>query len=213
MTIGNRIRTLRKQLNYSQEYIAEQLDVSRQAVSKWEKDLSSPDTDNIIQLAKLLNSTVEYIASGKKEYFDDNYTKNSKNKLSKKHKKIIILSMITVLFLTIILGVVWYIHTRPVDWDSGACSGGYVTWIFDKYNKELTQTFLNGMGEEKEKIISIEAIRGSQNAEWEDRQIFLEFDVKYEHKDYGIIEEKLRFIGTRYWIESFKWSGAIIEAK
>ena len=213
MTIGNRIRTLRKGLNYSQEYLAEQLNVSRQAVSKWEKDLTSPDTKNMIQLAQLLNSTVEYIASGKKESFDDNYTKNSKNKLSKKHKKIIILSIIILLFLTISFSIVWYIHTRPVEWDSGACSGGYVTWIFDKYKDELTQTFLNGMGEEKENIISIEAIRGTQNAEWEDRQIFLEFDVKYEHKDYGIIEEKLRFIGTRYWIGSFKWSGAIIEAK
>lgn len=39
MTIGNRIRFLRKELNYSQEYIAEQLNVSRQAVSKWEKDI------------------------------------------------------------------------------------------------------------------------------------------------------------------------------
>jgi len=210
MTIGNRIRTLRKQLNYSQEYVAEQLDVTRQAVSKWEKDLSSPDTENIIQLAKLLNSTVEYIASGKKEYFDDNYTKSLKNKLSKKQKKIIIQSIIIVLFLTICFSVVWYIHTRPVNWDSGACSGGYVTWIFDKYSEELTETFLNGMAEEKEKVISIEAIRGTQNAEWEDRQIFLEFDIKYEHKDYGTVIEKVRFIGTRYWVESFKWSGAII---
>jgi len=84
MTIGNRIRTLRKQLNYSQEYVAEQLDVTRQAVSKWEKDLTSPDTDNIIQLAKLLNSTVEYIASGRNEEID---SKISKNKLSKKRKR------------------------------------------------------------------------------------------------------------------------------
>ena len=82
------IRTLRKQLNYSQEYVAEQLDVTRQAVSKWEKDLTSPDTDNIIQLAKLLNSTVEYIASGKKE--NSGFNKNQKHKLSKKQKKIII---------------------------------------------------------------------------------------------------------------------------
>ena len=84
MTIGNRIRTLRKQLNYSQEYVAEQLDVTRQAVSKWEKDLTSPDTDNIIQLAKLLNSTVEYIASGKEE--NSVFNKNQKHKLSKKQK-------------------------------------------------------------------------------------------------------------------------------
>ena len=213
MTIGNRIRTLRKQLNYSQEYVAEQLEVSRQAVSKWEKDLSSPDTNNIIQLAKLLNSTVEYIASGNKEELEVNYTKNTKNKLSKKQKKIMILVISILLFLTICFTVVWYVHTRPVNWDSSACGGGYVTWIFDKYNKQLTEKFLNGMGEEKEKIISIEAIRGTQNAEWENRQIFLDFDVKYEHKDYGIIEEKVRFIGTRYWIESFKWSGAIIVAE
>jgi len=209
MTIGNRIRTLRKQLNYSQEYVAEQLNVTRQAVSKWEKDISSPDTNNIIQLAQLLNSTVEYIASGNKDTIEME-AKKGKNKLSKKQKKIMIIVIGVVLFVIISFSMIWYIHTRPVEWDSSACSGGYVTWIFDKYNKELTESFLNGMGEEKENVNSIEAIRGTQNAEWEDRQIFLEFNIKYEHKDYGTIEEKVRFIGTRYWIESFKWSGAII---
>ncbi len=207
MTIGNRIRILRKQLNYSQEYVAEQLNVTRQAVSKWEKGLTSPDTDNIIQLAKLLNSTVEYIASGRNETID---SKISKNKLSKKQKNIIVVSVILLLFCTICFSVVWYIHTRPVEWDSGACGSGYTTWIFDKYSNELIQTFLNGMGEEKEKVISIRAIRGTQNAEWEDRQMFIDFEVEYEHKDYGIVKEKIRFIGTRYWIEAFKWSGAII---
>lgn len=210
MTIGNRIRTLRKQLNYSQEYVAEQLDVTRQAVSKWEKDLTSPDTDNMIQLAQLLNSTVEYIASGKKDDTKTNYNVKGNNKLSKKQKKIIIIAVSVLLFFTICFSLILYIHTRPVEWDSSACSGGYVTWIFDKYNKELTEKFLNGMEEEKENVISVEAIRGTQKAEWEDRQIFLEFNIKYEHKDYGTIEEKVRFIGTRYWIESFKWSGAII---
>ena len=76
MTIGNRIRTLRKQLNYSQEYVAEQLDVTRQAVSKWEKDLTSPDTDNIIQLAKLLNSTVEYFDKYSKELTETFFKRN-----------------------------------------------------------------------------------------------------------------------------------------
>lgn len=39
MTLGERISDLRKQRNYSQEYIAQELDISRQAVYKWEKDL------------------------------------------------------------------------------------------------------------------------------------------------------------------------------
>lgn len=213
MTIGTRIKNLRKELNYSQEYIAEQLNVSRQAVSKWEKDLSSPSTDNIIQLAKLLNCTVEYIASGKKEETKDNYVKKENNKFSKKQKKIIVIVISILIFFTMTFSIILYIHTRPVEWDSGACSGGYVTWIFDKYNQELTEIFLKGMGEEKENVVSIEAIRGTQNADWEGRKIFLEFDIKYEYKDEGTIIETIHFIGTRYWIDSFKWSGAIVDVK
>ncbi len=65
MSIGNRISELRKKHNYSQEYVAEQLDVSRQAVSKWEQDQTSPDTNNLIALASLFGVSVEYIATGK----------------------------------------------------------------------------------------------------------------------------------------------------
>ncbi len=64
MTIGKRISELRKAKGYTQEYVAEQLGVSRQAVSKWEKDLTSPDTKNLIALSKLFGATVEYIAVG-----------------------------------------------------------------------------------------------------------------------------------------------------
>ena len=67
MTIGQRICELRKERGYSQEYVAERLDVSRQAVSKWETDLSAPDTYNLIALAALLGVSVEYIATGKGE--------------------------------------------------------------------------------------------------------------------------------------------------
>ena len=65
MTIGQRICELRKEKGYSQEYVAERLDVTRQAVSKWETDLSAPDTYNLIALAELLGVSVEYIATGK----------------------------------------------------------------------------------------------------------------------------------------------------
>ena len=65
MTLGERISELRKQKNYSQEYIAQKLDISRQAVYKWEKDLSSPDTSHIIKLAELFGVSIEYLATGK----------------------------------------------------------------------------------------------------------------------------------------------------
>ena len=64
MTIGSRIAKCRKEKNLSQEYIAEMLEVSRQAVSKWECDITEPDTGNLIALSNLLGVSVEYLAKG-----------------------------------------------------------------------------------------------------------------------------------------------------
>ena len=64
MTIGERITELRKQHNISQLQLARLMDVSRQAVSKWENDLSAPDTLRLIQLAEVLDTDVEYLATG-----------------------------------------------------------------------------------------------------------------------------------------------------
>ena len=66
MSIGERITDLRKGKNLSQGQLASLLEVSRQAVSKWENDSSSPDTLRLIQLADVLDTDVEYLATGKK---------------------------------------------------------------------------------------------------------------------------------------------------
>ena len=57
--IANRLAKLRKEKGYSQEKLAEKLGLSRQAVSKWERAESSPDTDNLICLAKLYNISLD----------------------------------------------------------------------------------------------------------------------------------------------------------
>ena len=64
MSIGERITNLRKESGISQVELAKMLDVSRQAVSKWENDQSSPDTLKLIQLADALNTEVAYLATG-----------------------------------------------------------------------------------------------------------------------------------------------------
>lgn len=66
MTVGERIVRLRKERNINQSELAKMMDVSRQAVSKWENDLTAPDTLRLIQLADALNTDVEYLATGKK---------------------------------------------------------------------------------------------------------------------------------------------------
>ncbi len=54
-TLGQSIKAYREQCHMTQEYVAHSLDVSRQAVSKWENDTAMPSTANLIALAKLFN--------------------------------------------------------------------------------------------------------------------------------------------------------------
>lgn len=71
MSIGERIADLRKEQNLSQGQLADALDISRQAVSKWENDLACPDTLKLIQLAEVLNTEVEYLATGRKPVYEE----------------------------------------------------------------------------------------------------------------------------------------------
>jgi len=59
MTIGQKIAILRNSLQLSQEQLAEQLDVSRQSVSKWESDISVPEIAKILQLSTLFNVSTD----------------------------------------------------------------------------------------------------------------------------------------------------------
>ncbi len=64
MNLGERIIALRKERDISQTELSRRLNVSRQAVSKWEQGTSSPDTAKLIQLAQILETDVEYLATG-----------------------------------------------------------------------------------------------------------------------------------------------------
>ena len=67
MTLGKRIAALRRQKGLKQEDLANELDVSPQAVSKWENDQTCPDISLLPRLAQLLNVSVDELLSGKKE--------------------------------------------------------------------------------------------------------------------------------------------------
>ncbi len=70
MSIGERITELRKKRNMSQAELSRAMDVSRQAVSKWENDQTSPDTIKLIQLAEVLDTEVEYLATGRMPVYE-----------------------------------------------------------------------------------------------------------------------------------------------
>jgi len=58
-TLGETIKAYRMERNMTQEFVAESLGVSRQAVSKWEMGTSDPSTSNLLALAKLYGVSAE----------------------------------------------------------------------------------------------------------------------------------------------------------
>lgn len=79
MILADKILTLRKQNGWSQEELAEKMNVSRQSVSKWESAAAIPDINKILELAKLFEVTTDYLLKDnieKAEYSDTDETDN-----------------------------------------------------------------------------------------------------------------------------------------
>ena len=64
MNMADRIQYLRKSKGISQEELADKVGVSRQAVSKWESEQSTPDLEKIIIMSDYFNVTTDYILKG-----------------------------------------------------------------------------------------------------------------------------------------------------
>lgn len=81
--IADRLIQLRKDKGLSQEALAEQLGISRQAISKWERAEASPDTDNLIALASLYGMTLDQLLDTSKDTYTVGNVKKEKVKKEK----------------------------------------------------------------------------------------------------------------------------------
>ena len=61
MILGEKILALRKRMNWSQEELAEKLDISRQSVSKWEVGATIPDLDKILKMSDIFGVSTDYL--------------------------------------------------------------------------------------------------------------------------------------------------------
>lgn len=64
LNLGDKIKKLRKENNLSQEQLAEKLNVSKQAISKWESNKAYPDIDNLILLRNIFNVNLDDLIIG-----------------------------------------------------------------------------------------------------------------------------------------------------
>lgn len=61
MSFGEKLKLVRKDRNITQEALAELLNVSRQAISKWESDNGYPETEKLLLISKTLNISIDYL--------------------------------------------------------------------------------------------------------------------------------------------------------
>ncbi|WP_034536102.1 helix-turn-helix domain-containing protein [Carnobacterium inhibens] len=67
MELGDKLKSLRKEHNYSQNQLADKLYVTAQAISKWENNKSVPDIINLVGLSDLYNVSLDYLIKSDKE--------------------------------------------------------------------------------------------------------------------------------------------------
>ena len=88
MSLGENIKAKRNELKLSQEYVAEQLGVSRQAVSKWETDQSEPTAKNLTELAAIFQISLSELVEPQK-YHAEQAAQESKWKEQQHNSKMI----------------------------------------------------------------------------------------------------------------------------
>ena len=160
LEIANRLQKLRKEKGYSQEQLAEALGISRQAISKWERAESSPDTDNLICLAKLYgvsldellstNETVEEIVENNEtvEEIDINEVIKSvkveipkvKKKMSKKDKIVELLQAINLS----LIGIVYFV----LGFFFNLWHPAWIIFLFIPINSSLIEAIANKEADE-----------------------------------------------------------------
>lgn len=110
MTLGEKIQQLRKASGLSQDQLAEQLDVSRQSISKWELNDAMPDAKRLVRLSELFNVSIDELLKDNQESnkVSDYESKNTTTlidiaKLNLAHKQI------TMGFITVIIGLIMFV--------------------------------------------------------------------------------------------------------
>lgn len=120
MEMKDRLVQLRKKKNMTQADLAEALNVSRQAVSRWETGVSLPSTENLIELSKLYEVGVDVILgrerteeTEKRDETENSIVQGHQRKQGKKRALATVL-ILTIVAILIICSVIIFSKTAPV---------------------------------------------------------------------------------------------------
>ena len=123
MSLGENIRSRREELKLSQEYVAEQLGVSRQAVSKWETGQSEPTARNLAELANLLEIGLSELVDPEKYTSERTTEKRKPNPILRANLTRIAIMMQAAFLVAVTQAIYLFRHADPLD--KGLYSGEF----------------------------------------------------------------------------------------
>lgn len=138
MTFGEKLLLLRKKKGLSQEQLASELSVSRQAISKWEVDDSFPELKNIIQISELFDTSLDYLLKNDKSLEKDVNLNVIENKMY------LMIGLGCMIFSVISFSIVWIlekIYPAPL-WNYNSKTG---LWTVGLNNFVITHSLENFM--------------------------------------------------------------------
>ena len=120
MNISEKIMTLRKRENMSQEELANRLNVSRQAVSRWESGAALPDALNILRISKLFDVTTDYILNDDYESDKDiPIVKNTEKEIKSMFDSKLLCIIFSAISIAVCFGqIIAFIEYQSVIWSS-----------------------------------------------------------------------------------------------
>lgn len=152
MKFNEKLIKLRKENAYSQEDLAEKLNVTRQTISKWESDQSKPDMETLITMSKLFNVSLEELTNDESELNEATKVKNGNKKNTLKTVLIILLVIIgTISIIGFVTMSLFFNKSKEIIKDNGELvydifdkmvdKGMEVKEEMDKQDKEKRETF------------------------------------------------------------------------
>jgi len=139
MSLGEKIQVLRKQKGMTQDQLADMLNVSRQAVSKWETNESQPDIERLIEIGNLFNVSVDFLIKDNHMSTPVTYIKKTKPEFLRNSRISFMVSAVysaaTGVFL--LLGFIW-----------GLWHPGWIVFFIPPFIVRLLQTTMSKSEEE-----------------------------------------------------------------
>ena len=141
--IGTFICSLRKEKNLTQKELADKLNITNKAISKWERGISCPDISLLIPLSDILDVTTNEILNGEREEISDinedidrkvkktlSYMVNISSEKSKKYLNYIFLGISFSLIISIIICLICdYVLYNSFSWSLVVCASCILSWL------------------------------------------------------------------------------------